>query len=155
MKRYLYAVCFSIVALVGMNSCSKSNDPVAASPVVGRWELNRGLLSGFPTSTTSNVNGAALDLYYFESYGSTIDIYSDNTFNENYKSVTVDDASGTWDFSNNTLNLKYDAGSQDTYTYSKNKNIEELAASTPVSYTLPTSTTATAVVGKLQLIYRK
>ncbi|MVM40279.1 hypothetical protein GO730_25915 [Spirosoma sp. HMF3257] len=149
MKRYLYALCFFVVTLIGLSACSKSSDPVAVSPAVGRWELNRGILSSFPTSTTSNVNGAAIDLYYFESYASTIDIYSDNTFNENYRSVTVDDASGTWDFTNNTLTLKYDVGGTDTYTYSKTKNIEELATTTPVNYTLGTA------VGKVQVIYRK
>ncbi|WP_020596587.1 hypothetical protein [Spirosoma panaciterrae] len=150
MKRYVYHLyaLLLVVSFAGLVSCSKS-DPAPASPVVGRWTLNKGVLSGFPTSTTSNVNGAAIDLYYFESYGSTIDIYSDNTFNENYRSVTVDDASGTWDFSNNTLTLKYDAGGQDTYTYSKTKNIEELAATAPVNYTLGTS------VGKIQVVYRK
>ncbi|GAB3034194.1 hypothetical protein [Spirosoma pulveris] len=151
MKHYVYVFCL-VVSFVGLTSCNKNSDPAPPPAVVGRWELNRGLLSGFPA--TANINGAALDLYYFESFGSTIDVYSDNTFNENYKSVTVDDAGGTWDFTNNTLTLKYDAGSQETYTYSKTKNIEELAASVPVSYTLPVSSTATAV-GKVQLIYRK
>jgi len=152
MKRYLYAVCFSIVALVGMNSCSKSNDPVAASPVVGRWELNRGVASAFPTSLS--INGAAIDLYYLNSEGSTLDIYTDNTFNENYRAVGVSDAGGTWDFTNNTLNLKYDVGQSDSYTYSKTKNIEELTQVTPLNYTLPLSGTATAS-GKIQWIYRK
>ncbi|AUD05134.1 hypothetical protein [Spirosoma pollinicola] len=151
MKHSVYVICL-MVSFLGLTSCNKTSDPVPVPAVVGRWELNRGLLSGFPT--TANINGAALDLYYFESYGSTIDIYSDNTFNENYKSVTVEDAAGTWDFSNNTLTLKYDVGDEGTFTYSKNKNIEELAASKPVSYTLPVSTTATAA-GQLQLIYRK
>lgn len=155
MKRYVYVLCLG-VALAGLSSCSKNSDPAPASPAVGRWELNRGLLSGFPAA--ANLNGAALDLYYFESLGSTIDVYSDNTFNENYRNVAVDDAPGTWDFTNNTLNLTYDAGGKDTYNYTKTKNIEELAASAPVNYTLsvPTSATgSTAYVGKLQLIYRK
>ncbi|GAB3777116.1 hypothetical protein GCM10028818_23770 [Spirosoma horti] len=109
-------------------------------------------MSGFPS--TVNANGKALDLSAVESYRSTIDVYTDNTFNENYKSILVNDAAGTWDFSNNTLNLKYDMGGQDTYTYSKNKNIEELAASAPISYTLTLSDTQTAV-GQVQFIYRK
>ncbi|WP_080059405.1 hypothetical protein [Spirosoma aerolatum] len=150
MKRYVYHlyVLLLVVSFAGLVSCSKS-DPAPASPVVGRWELNRGVLSGFPTSATSNVNGAAIDLYYFESYGSTIDIFSDNTFNENYRSAVVDDATGTWALDNNTLTLTYDAGGQDTYTYSKTKNIEELTATAPVNYTLGTA------VGKVQVIYRK
>ncbi|GAB4014891.1 hypothetical protein [Spirosoma koreense] len=152
MKRYLYPLCFFVVALIGLNACSKSSDPVAASPVVGRWELNRGVASSFPTSLS--INGAPLDLYYLGSEGSTLDIFSDNTFNENYRSVYVTDGGGTWDFTNNTLNLKYNSGAQDSYTYSKNKNIEELTQVAPSDYSLPVSSTAT-VPGKMQWIYRK
>lgn len=152
MKRYLYPLCFFVVALIGLSACSKSNDPVAASPVVGRWELNRGIVSGFPASFS--INGAPLDLYYLQSEGSTLDVYSDNTFNENYRSAVVSDGAGTWDFTNNTLSLKYDSGTTDAYTYSKNKNIEELTLVAPFNLSLPTSTTGT-VQGKVQWIYRK
>ncbi|WP_077919437.1 lipocalin family protein [Spirosoma sp. 209] len=150
MKRSLYVFC--LLGLITLLNACKNDDPAPVSPIVGRWELSRGLLSGFPAS--SNINGAAIDLYYFESLGSTIDIYADNTFNTNYKNVTVDDAPGTWEFSNNSLTLKYDTGDQDVYTYSKNKNIEELTLTTPVSYTLPVSSTAT-VQGQITTIYRK
>ncbi|GAB3740979.1 hypothetical protein GCM10028816_48900 [Spirosoma lituiforme] len=126
---------------------------MAASPVVGRWQLNRGVASSFPASLSS-INGVPLDLYYVNSEGSTIDVYSDNTFNENFRSGAVTDASGTWDFSNNTLNLKYDVGQSDVYTYSKNKNIEELTQVTPSNYSISISNTE-KVSGKMQLIYRK
>lgn len=151
MKRYLYSLCF-LVALAGLNACSKSSDPAPTSPVIGRWELNRGVASSFPASLS--INGAAIDLYYLNSEGSTLDVFSDNTFNENYRNAGVSDAEGTWDFTNNTLNLKYNSGVQDAYNYTKNKNIEELAQVTPITYTLPVSSTATAS-GKIQWIYRK
>ena len=148
MKRYVYVLAF-IVSFMSLVACSK-NDPAPASPVVGRWELNRGLLSGFPTSTTANINGESIDLYYIASYGSIIDIFSDNTFNENSRQLFVDDAGGTWDFTSNTVTLKYDAGGQDAYTYSKNKNIEELTSTTPQNFTA-----ASGAIGKIQFIYRK
>ncbi|MBD2751761.1 hypothetical protein [Spirosoma validum] len=151
MKRYVYALCL-LVSFSGLIACSKNNDPAPASPIVGRWELNRGIASSFPASLS--INGAPLDLYYLGSEGSTIDVFSDNTFVENYKSVVVSDLEGTWDFTNNTLNLKYSNGQQDSYTYSKNKNIEEIAQVTPGNYTLPVSSTAT-VTGKMQWVYRK
>ncbi|GAB4000983.1 hypothetical protein GCM10028807_55770 [Spirosoma daeguense] len=151
MKRYVYVLCL-LVSFWGLTSCNKTTDVAPVSPIVGRWELSRGLLSGFPAAT--NFNGAAIDLYYFESIGSTIDIYSDNTFNTTFKNVTVDDASGTWTYDNNNLTLKYDAGDEEKYTYTKNKNIEELALTPTVSYTLPTSSSTTAA-GQVQLIYRK
>ena len=156
MKRFLYTLCL-VALLTGLSSCSKNNDPAPTSPIVGRWELNRGLLSGFPSTT--NYNGNSVDLYLFESIGSTIDIFSDNTFNENLRKGGVGDAGGTWEFNNNSLTLKYDSGDQDTYTYSKNKNIEELTSTTSINYSLPASTTATSttatVAGKIQFVYRK
>lgn len=151
MKKYLYVICL-VAAFGGMVSCSKNSDPAPTSPVIGRWELNRGLLSGFPAA--SNVNGVSLDLYLIESFGATIDVFADNTFNTNYKNITVDDAPGTWDFTNNKLTLKYDVGDSETYTYAKNKNIEELTIDKPVSYTI-SPTASTTVVGQLTVIYRK
>lgn len=153
MKRYVYSLCFFVAAIIGLNACSKSSDPVAVSPVVGRWELNRGLASGFPSSL-SGINGQGLDLYYLNSEGSTLDIYSDNSFNENYRNAVVTDGTGTWDYTNNTLTLKYDLGSTDAYTYSKTKNIEELTEVKPISYSIPISSTATAT-GGIQWVYRK
>ncbi len=153
MKRLLYL--FAIVAFVAtLNACSKTEEPTPVSPVVGRWELNRGLLSGFPAA--SNLNGRSIDLLFFENYAATIDIYSDNTFNSNDKSVTVDDSPGTWVFSDNSLTLTYDTGipAPETYRYAKNKNIEELTLTPAVSYTLPVSTTA-AAAGQLSFVYRK
>ena len=152
MKHYLYALCLA-VSFAGLISCSKNSDPAPSSPVVGRWELNRGIASGFPASA-SGINGAAIDLYYLNSEGSTLDVYSDNTFNENYRNFGVSDGTGTWDYTNNTITLKYDGGSQDAYTYSKTKNIEELKQVTPIPYTIPISSTATAS-GKIQWVYRK
>ncbi len=151
MKRVLYL--FALVAFVAtLNACSKTSEPEPVSPVVGRWALNRGLLSNFPAA--SNLSGRSIDLLYFENYAATIDIFSDKTFNSNDKSVTVDDSPGTWEYADPNLTLKYDSGTQETYTYAKNKNIEELTLTPAVSYTLPVSTTAMAV-GKLNFVYRK
>ena len=158
MKRYVYFLCF--IALVGsINACKKNDDPVAQPEVVGRWMLNRALLSGFPGSY-SYVNGQSLDLYYYESIGSTVDIFSDKTFNLNYRNGTVSDATGTWDYTNQQLKLTYDTGGDDTYTYAKNKNIEELTSTNPVSYTLtlPSSVSSNVgvyVPGRFVPIYRK
>ncbi|MCX6214687.1 hypothetical protein [Spirosoma sp.] len=151
MKHYVYL--FIVVAsFMGLVSCNKNNDPAPPPAVVGRWELNRGIASSFPASLS--INGAGIDLYYLNSEGSTLDIYSDNTFNENYRNFGVSDGEGTWDYTNNTLTLKYNGGSTDAYTYAKNKNIEELSQVTPLSYSFPISSTATAT-GKIQWVYRK
>lgn len=151
MKLYVYVFAL-LVVVGGLTSCSKSSNPAPASPVVGRWELNRGIANGFPASLS--INGSAVDLYYLDSEGSTLDIFSDNTFNENYRAALVGDFPGTWDYSSSTLNLKYNDGSQTSYTYSKTGNIEELKAVTPVSYSIPISSSATAS-GTIQWVYRK
>lgn len=145
MKRYLYFLC--LVLIIGsINACKKNDDPIAQPEVVGRWELNRGLLTGFPSSYSS-VNGRSLDLYYFESLGSTIDVFPDKTFNLNYRNVTVDDATGNWDYTNQQLKLTYDGGGDETYTYSKNKNVEELTSTQPVPYTLTLPSSQSSNVG--------
>ena len=155
MKRYLYSFCL-IVALSGLSACSKSNDPAPVSPVVGRWELNKALLSGFVAPNTS-LNGIGLDLYnnsIFSPYNSRIDIRSDNTFLDNAKSGgVVVDVNGTWDYSNSQLTLKYDSGDSETFTYKQTGALEELTSST-YDITLPVDSVSTAK-GKFQYVYRK
>jgi hypothetical protein len=154
MKRYVYLFCLAI-SLVGLSSCSKSNDPAPQPEVVGRWELNRGLLSGFVAPYTS-LNNVGLDLYNYDfgSYTSRIDIRSDKSFTDNIRSNgEVIDANGTWDYSSSQLTLTYDDGNKETYTYSSSKGIEELASVT-ATINFPVSATSTAP-GKLQYVYRK
>ena len=154
MKRYIYVLCLAVSFSV-LTSCSKSSDPAPASPVVGRWELNRGLLSGFVAPYTS-LNSVGIDLYNYDfgSYTSRVDIRSDQSFIDNYKSGgEVKDVYGTWDYTNSQLTLKYDDGTTDTYAYTSTKGVEELA-STAVAITFPVSSTSTAP-GKLQYVYRK
>jgi len=154
MKRYLYVLCLA-VSLLSLASCSKNSDVAPTSPVVGRWELNRGLLSGF-VSPYQNLNTVGIDLYNYDfgSYTSRIDIRTDKSFTDNYKSNgVVSDANGTWDYTTSQLTLSYDDGTKDTYTYSADKGIEELT-SVASSITFPVSSTGTAP-GKLQYIYRK
>ncbi|WP_082111480.1 hypothetical protein [Spirosoma radiotolerans] len=154
MKHSVYMTCL-LIALTGLSSCNKSNDPEPVSPVVGRWELNRGLLSGFVAPYTS-LNGAGIDLYNysFGSYSSRIDIRTDKSFLDNIKSDGgVGDAVGTWDYTNSQLTLSYDDGTKDTYTYTSSKGVEELTSVTS-NITFPVSNTSTAPA-KLQYVYRK
>ncbi|GAB2519590.1 lipocalin-like domain-containing protein [Spirosoma aerophilum] len=154
MKHYVYVLCL-VVALTGLSSCNKSNDPEPVSPVVGRWELNRGLLSGF-VSPYQNLNALGIDLYNYDfgSYTSRIDIRSDKSFTDNYKSGgLVNDGTGTWDYTNSQLTLNYDDGTKDTYTYTLTKGVEEIASAAQ-NITFPVSSTGTAP-GKLQYVYRK
>lgn len=150
MKRFLYSLCL-IVSLTGLSSC-KDDDPAPVSPVVGRWEINRGLLSGF-TAPNQGANGASIDLYYFlDAYASTIDVRADKSFTNNTRSGgIVSDADGTWEFTNNELTLTYDDPSIDAeaYTYNLDRGIEELTSS-QLDFSLDSTSR-----GKIQVIYRK
>lgn len=147
MKRLLYLISVVVFA-AGLASCNKDDDPTPDPVVVGRWDLNHVKTSGF---TNANLNNLTLDLYYLQFYGSRLDIYSDNTFVRNDRQeFAVGDFSGTWTYTNDKLTLKYDDGSADeTLTYTKNKNLEELASEL-VDFSLDSTSR-----GKAQLIYRK
>ncbi|WP_338874541.1 lipocalin family protein [Spirosoma sp. SC4-14] len=157
MKRYVYVLCLALLSAAGLSSCSKSSDPAPVSPVIGRWQLNKALLSGF-TAPNTNLNGLGLDLYnngIFQPYNSQIDIRADKSFLDNYKSGgLVDDVSGTWDFSNNLLTLKYDDGTTESLNYQQTGSLEELISTKIYDITLPGDSTST-VSGKFQYVYRK
>lgn len=154
MKKLFLGLCLA-VALFGLDAC-KEKEPAPVSPVVGRWEVNRGALSGFVAPYTG-LNGGGLDLYYYDfgSFASRLDIRADNSFTNNVRSDGgVADANGTWNYTNNQLTLTYDDSDTEEYTYSSADGIEELT-SPPQSVTLPFSGTAAAPVGQLRIVYRK
>lgn len=154
MKDLFFGLCLGVM-LLGLNACKK-DDPTPVSPVVGRWEVDRGALSGFVGQYTS-ANGAGLDLYNYDlgSFASRIDIRANNSFTNNIRSDgQVFDANGTWAYTNNELTLTYDDSDTETYTYSSADGIEELT-SPPQSVTLPFSGTATPPVGQIRIVYRK
>lgn len=154
MKRFLYILCVT-VSLASLNACKKGSDPEPVVPVVGRWELNRGQLSGFVAPNTG-LNNLGIDLYNYDfgSYASRIDIRTDKSFiNNQRQDGAVVDAKGTWDYASTTLTLKYTDGDSETYMYTSTDGVEELAAPTQ-AITFPVSATATAP-GRLQIVYRK
>lgn len=154
MKRFLYILCVT-VSLAGLHACKKGSDPEPVSPVVGRWELNRGQLSGFVAPYT-NLNNAGIDLYNYDfgSYASRIDIRPDKSFINNIRQDReVVDAKGTWDYASTTLTLKYTDGDSETYIYTSADGVEELAAPKQ-ALSFPVSATTTAP-GQLQIVYRK
>ncbi|WP_266363825.1 hypothetical protein [Tellurirhabdus rosea] len=148
MKKLVYLLSLVLV-MAGLSSCDKDSDPTPPPAIVGRWELNRGLLSGF-AAPNQGLNGNAIDLYMLEGYGSRIDIFEDKTFNVNVRQTVVVDFQGTWEFANDKLTLTYDDGTDpEEYTYTKTGNIEELS-STVQNYALDSTTR-----GRIQVFYRK
>jgi hypothetical protein len=104
-KNSLLVLLFAFTFAV--SSCKKDDDP-APPPVVGVWELDRLEISDMPAAY-SGLNGAGYDNNYFLYYQvSRIEVKNDKTFTETYKSTgLVSDYDGTWEFTNNTLNLNY------------------------------------------------
>lgn len=154
MKKLLYVFCLGF-SLVSVQACKEDTVEPAAPVVVGRWDLNRGELSGFIAPYTG-LNNVGIDLYNYDfgSYASRIDIRADKSFINNIRqNGEVADITGTWEYASPTLTLNYDDGDDETYTYTSAAGVEELAApSQAISF--PVSSTSTAP-GQLQTIYRK
>lgn len=155
MKRYVYVLCL-MVAFAGLNSCKKSADPIPDPAVVGKWTLGRIRFSEYPAPFTSlNVDRPT------GSYGisGVFTIKNDKSFSETFNSPTqVLDNKGTWDFTNNTLSLKYDDGTNDTYTLDSTKDpIQLVSAATSSTDSLQaTATSPVQVVPfKYQFVYTK
>ncbi len=104
-KNSLLLLLFAFTITV--SSCNKDDDP-APPPVVGNWDLDRYEMSDLPAAF-SDFTGIGYDNNYFLYYtGSKLDIRADKTFQETYKNGGyVFDFDGTWEFTNNTLNLNY------------------------------------------------
>ncbi|MBC3783858.1 hypothetical protein [Spirosoma utsteinense] len=154
MKKLLYVFCLGF-SLISVQACKKDTVEPAAPVVVGRWEVNRGQLSGFIAPYT-NLNNAAIDLYYYDfgSFASRLDIRADKSFTNNLRQGgEVVDAVGTWEYTSPTLTLNYDDGDDEDYTYTSAAGVEELAAEAQ-NITFPLSATSSAS-GQLRSIYRK
>src|SRR4051812_40460411 len=101
MKHYLYLIGL-LVSFAGLTACDKNNDP-APDPIVGTWRLDKIRTSGFVAPYTS------LNVDTDPALSNTQDIFtlkSDKTFTGTYRSPTVYNYSGTWDFASPTLTVK-------------------------------------------------
>ena len=160
MKKYLYVICL-VAAFGGMISCSKNNDPAPDPVVVGKWMSDYVVPSGFVAPYASN-NGLHLNPALF---GVTdgYDIKSDKTFiYTNRYSAVIQTLSGTWDYADPTLSLKYDNGFMETLTYSAPTSTSA-GASAQLSFqearadtlTNPTTKVDELVKYNLQYVYTK
>lgn len=94
---------------LAVSSCNNDDDAPAPPPVVGVWELDRLEISDMP-APYSNFNGTGYDNYLLFAQASRLDIQSDRSFDEVYKTNgTVLDFDGTWEFNgtSNELDLNY------------------------------------------------
>ena len=111
MKRLLYLLCVTVL-LSGLSACKKDADP-EPDPVVGRWNLERVRFSGYPAPFTSLNADRPTSAY---GISGNLNIKSDKSFTETFNNgIRVSDSKGNWDFTNNTLQLKYDTGDSESY----------------------------------------
>ncbi|GAB3890551.1 hypothetical protein GCM10028825_27350 [Spirosoma agri] len=124
--------------------------------VVGKWNLSRIRFSGYPSPFTS-LNGDRVSSTY--NLSDVFSIKNDKSFTETYSNgVQISDSKGTWDFTNNTLQLTFDDGSNETYTVDTTQDPVQLLSSV-TSATDSLRATATSPVQsvpfKYQFIYTK
>lgn len=155
MKRYVYVLCL-MVALIGLDSCKKNNDPVPDPPVVGTWKLDRvrttGFLAPYTANNTDNDPSAVFGIQ------DAFTTKSDKTYAGTFRSTSVNDYKGNWELSSSTLTLKDDKGNTDTYTLDNTKTpIQLLGEINPTSTVLtnPATSKRDTVNFKYQFIYVK
>ncbi|UFH54765.1 lipocalin family protein [Spirosoma sp. KNUC1025] len=156
MKRYLYSLCF-VVALMGLNACSKSSDP-APDPLVGSWKLDRIRTSGIPAPFSTVYLNTDNDPTLFN-YQDSFTTKTDKTFTGTVRaSGQVIDYNGNWESSGTTLTLKDSQGNSDSYTLDATKTPNQLLGAVVAasdSLTNPTTQKDELVRYNVQLIYVK
>ncbi len=159
MKKQVYLLAL-LCLVIGFSSCKKEDDEPAPLPeVVGKWEIDYGILSGLTTTADAPFqNGDRIDphtqiFWQYDFPLSTIHVINDkNLFVNIYKpGVFAYSFTGTWDYTSPSLILKYDEAniSDETYTYGLQDGLEQLST----NESLTDSTGAT--VGQIQWVYHK
>lgn len=146
----LFAFAFAV------SSCDKKEDP-APPPVVGRWAVDRVVLSGFPApyqGLNRDFAPAALGVE------SSLNLVADKKFSYRFSGgLTVETGGGTWEYSGTTLTLNYDDGNQETYTYEQPRAGEQelrgAQEAVGLDVTNPTTGVDEETRGQAQYVYRK
>ena len=155
MKKLLYIVGLS-VSLMGLSACKKDDDPEPAPAVVGSWTLERVRFSGYPAPYTS-LNADLTSAQYGLSGSFTVK--ADKTFTDTFSANgQIVDSDGTWEFTNNQLQLKYDTGDDETYDLDATRDPAKLV-STAIAATdslrNPQTSAVEAVPFQFQFVYSK
>lgn len=156
MKRFLYILCVT-VSLSGLNACKKDADPEPIPEVVGKWTSDYILVSGLVAPYAAS-NGQKINPLVY-GISDVYDIKSDKTFVVTDRSTAViQSLPGTWDYTGNNLNLKYDGGDSETLTYDASSGTPLLlypVAAVQDTLTNPTTKQDEVVKFNLQLVYSK
>jgi hypothetical protein len=123
MKRNLLLLLLFAFAFA-LSSCNKDDDP-APPAVVGRWTLDRVLMTNWTGNFGQQVNGTSMEPSLLLDFGIIdygfieLDVRAGN--NRFYRSARdgafVDVVEGTWTLTNNELLLRADDATEERYTY--------------------------------------
>lgn len=154
MKRLLY-VCSLVVMLAGLGACEK-DDAEPQAPVVGRWASDRVRIGGLPAAYAAD-NGRELDAEDVFGLKVSFDLNADKTYKGTDRSGgTVDDFSGTWEYTGTELTMKADDGNEDKLTYDEVKaQLLSEAIAVQDSFINPTSKKPELVRFNLQIVYSR
>jgi hypothetical protein len=152
-KNFLLLALVFAFSLV-LSSCKKDNDP-APPPVIGKWNLDQILLSGFP-SPYQSLNNRGIEPNVF-GLNYTFTVNADKKFTYRFSDgALISQGTGTWEYSGTNLTLNYEDGDSETYTYDQTK--QQLSDS-PSAVTLPLQNPNTGanenVRGQASSIYKK
>jgi hypothetical protein len=162
MKKNPLLLLLLIAFAFAVSSCNKDDDP-APSPVVGRWNLDRVLMTNWTGGFGQQVNNSTLepsvllDLQAFNYGFIQLDVRDgNNRFYRNARDgAFVDVTEGTWTLTNNELLLKADDATEERYTYDPARRILTGQA-TNSSINLPLQDgTRLQSSGQLTLIFEK
>jgi hypothetical protein len=150
-KNPLLLLLFAFAIVV--SSCDKKEDP-APPPVVGKWNLDQVILSGF-SGDFQPYNGTYEPSAFGFNFSSTLTADKKFTY-RNSNGVNITQGAGTWEYTGTTLTLNYEDGDTETYTYDQTK--QQLSqAPTQGSFKLPNPRTNVeeAATGSIQFLYAK
>jgi hypothetical protein len=143
----LFAFTFAV------SSCDKKEEP-APPPVVGKWNLDQVILSGF-TGDFQPYNGTYEPSAFRFNYTHTLTADKKFTY-RNSDGVTIEQGSGTWEYTGTTLTLNYENGDDETYTYDQAKQqLSQEAIQGTFNLPNPKTDTPEPATGSIQLIYAK
>ncbi|MBD0254424.1 MAG: hypothetical protein ICV83_01795 [Cytophagales bacterium] len=156
MKKNPLLLLLLLVFAFAVSSCDKKEDP-APPPVVGRWNTDRIILSGFPAPYQGLNGDFSPTLFSIES---SLNLLADKKFTYRFSNgVRVTTGGGTWEYSGTSLTLNYDDGNQETYTYEQPRAGEQELKGTQEAVTLPVENPTTGADeearGQAQFVYRK
>jgi hypothetical protein len=126
MKKLRLVYLLAISLMVFASACNKDDDEPAPPPVIGTWLLDRYQISDAP-APYNELNGIGYDFYILSGVGSRLTINNNGNFSEVRKfNGYVFDLNGTWEFTNNQLNLNYEDEDQDNVSLTYEATIDRL-----------------------------